>query len=174
MSTHSHQALFQPGQIGTMTLRNRLVQSPIFTQFAGTYGDVSDRLLEYHRARARGGVGLIIIENTTVDWMLGRTVGHPVRIDQDRFRSGLTALAEAVQNEGARIAVQLHHTGRQNSQSNTERNEPPIAPTGGITSAFGTEPRTIERDEIPGLIDFYVQGARRAVEAGGAVAKLGQ
>lgn len=89
-----------------------------------------------------------------------------MRIDEDRFRSGLLALTEAVHNKGAKIAVQLHHTGRQNSQSNTEGNVPPLAPTGGITSAFGTEPRTIEEDEIPGLIDFYVQGARRAKESG--------
>lgn len=51
----SYSNLFQPGQIGSMTLRNRMVQSPIFTQYAGTYGDISDRLLEYHRARARWG-----------------------------------------------------------------------------------------------------------------------
>jgi 2,4-dienoyl-CoA reductase (NADPH2) len=79
---------------------------------------------------------------------------------------GLADLVEAVHNEGAKIAVQLHHTGRQNSQGNTERKEPPIAPTAGITSAFGTPPRAIELDEIPGLIDKYAQGARRAVEAG--------
>ncbi|MEJ2864716.1 oxidoreductase [Actinomycetospora flava] len=158
--------LFQPGRIGSMTLRNRFVQAPIFTQFATTWGEVDQRLVEYHRARARGGVGLIITENTSVDWELGRTVGNPMRIDHDRFRAGLTELVEAVQNEGAKIAVQLHHTGRQNSQGNTERNEPPIAPTAGITSAFGTPPRAIEESEIPGLIDLYAQGARRAKAAG--------
>jgi 2,4-dienoyl-CoA reductase (NADPH2) len=158
--------LFEPGRIGTMTLRNRFVQAPIFTQFATTWGEVDQRLIEYHRARARGGVGLIITENTSVDWELGRTVGNPMRIDHDRFRAGLTELVEAVHNEGAKIAVQLHHTGRQNSRGNTERNEPPIAPTAGITSAFGTPPRAIEESEIPGLIDLYAQGARRAKAAG--------
>ncbi|RTL69144.1 MAG: FAD-dependent oxidoreductase [Pseudonocardiaceae bacterium] len=158
--------LFEPGRIGSMTLRNRFVQAPIFTQFATTWGEVDQRLIEYHRARARGGVGLIITENTSVDWELGRTVGNPMRIDHDRFRAGLTDLVEAAHNEGAKIAVQLHHTGRQNSQGNTERNEPPIAPTAGITSAFGTPPRAIEESEIPGLIDLYAQGARRAVAAG--------
>jgi 2,4-dienoyl-CoA reductase (NADPH2) len=149
-----------------MTLRNRFVQSPIFTQFATTWGEVDDKLIEYHRARARGGIGLIILENTCVDWEVGRSAGHPVRIDDDRFILGLSELAEAVQNEGAKIAVQLHHTGRQNTRGNTTHHEPPIAPTGGITSAFGTEPRGIHLDEIPGLIDFYRQGARRAVAAG--------
>lgn len=159
-------ALFQPGRIGNMQLRNRFVQAPIFTQFASTFGEVDDRLIEYHRARARGGVGLIITENTSIDWEVGRTVGHPIRIDHDRFIGGLSNLVDAVHGEGAKIAVQLHHTGRQNSQGNTERNEPPLAPTAGITSAFGTPPRAIEEHEIPGLIDKYVQGARRAVAAG--------
>jgi dimethylglycine catabolism A len=113
--TTTGNALFQEARIGSMTLRNRLVQAPIFTQFATTWGEVSERLIEYHRARARGGVGLIITENTSVDWELGRTVGNPMRIDHDRFRAGLTDLVEAVHNEGAKIAVQLHHTGRQNS-----------------------------------------------------------
>ncbi|WP_053160529.1 FAD-dependent oxidoreductase [Pseudomonas sp. P1.8] len=159
-------ALFQPGRIGSMQLRNRFVQAPIFTQFASTFGEVDDKLIEYHRARARGGVGLIITENTSIDWEVGRTVGHPIRIDHDRFIGGLSNLTDAVHGEGAKIAVQLHHTGRQNSQGNTERNEPPLAPTAGITSAFGTPPRAIEEHEIPGLIDKYVQGARRAVAAG--------
>jgi 2,4-dienoyl-CoA reductase-like NADH-dependent reductase (Old Yellow Enzyme family) len=158
--------LFQEGRIGRMTLRNRFVQAPIFTQFATTWGEVDDRLIEYHRARARGGVGLIILENTCVDWEVGRSAGHPIRIDHDRFILGLADLAEAAHNEGAKIAVQLHHTGRQNTRGNTTRNEPPIAPTAGITSAFGTEPRGIHLDEIPGLIDYYRQGARRAVAAG--------
>jgi 2,4-dienoyl-CoA reductase (NADPH2) len=159
-------ALYQPGRIGTLQLRNRFVQAPIFTQFASTFGEVDDKLIEYHRARARGGVGLIITENTSIDWEVGRTAGHPMRIDHDRFIGALSNLVDAVHGEGAKIAVQLHHTGRQNSQSNTERNEPPLAPTAGITSAFGTPPRAIEEHEIPGLIDKYVQGARRAVAAG--------
>jgi 2,4-dienoyl-CoA reductase-like NADH-dependent reductase (Old Yellow Enzyme family) len=61
-------ALYQPGRIGTLQLRNRFVQAPIFTQFASTFGEVDDKLIEYHRARARGGVGLIITENTSIDW----------------------------------------------------------------------------------------------------------
>ena len=129
--------LFEPGRIGRMTLRNRFVQAPIFTQFAGTWGEVGDRLVEYHRARARGGVGLIITENTSVDWLVGRTVGHPIRIDHDRFRAGLTDLVEAVHNEGAKVAVQLHHTGRQNSQGVPR----PRRKCPGSKERHGQEPR---------------------------------
>jgi len=42
-------ALFRPGRIGRMTLRNRFVQAPIFTQFASTFGEVDDKIIEYHR-----------------------------------------------------------------------------------------------------------------------------
>jgi 2,4-dienoyl-CoA reductase (NADPH2) len=70
-----------------MRLRNRLVQAPIFTQYATTWGGASRKQIEYHRARARGGVGLIILENTSIDWEVGRTVGNPVRLDHDRNRA---------------------------------------------------------------------------------------
>jgi 2,4-dienoyl-CoA reductase-like NADH-dependent reductase (Old Yellow Enzyme family) len=159
-------ALFRPGKIGNLTLRNRFVQAPIYTLFASTWGEAGDKMIEYYRERARGGVGLIITENTSVDWQVGRTSGNPLRVDHDRFRATLRDLAETVHNEGAKIALQLHHTGRQNSASNTETGEPPIAPTAGITSVFGSPPREIRIEEIPGLVDLYASGARRAKQAG--------
>ena len=158
--------LLQPGQIGTMTLPNRLVQSPIFTQYATTWGEASRKLIEYHRARARGGIGLIILENTSIDWEVGRTVGNPVRLDHDRFRTALGELTEAVHNEGGRIAAQLHHTGRQNSRANIETGEAPVSASDGPASRYGDPPRGLTLQEIPGLIDKYAQAARRAVLAG--------
>jgi len=118
-----------------MTLRNRLVQSPIFTQYATTWGEASRKLIEYHRARARGGIGLIILENTSIDWEVGRTVGNPARLDHDRFRTALGELTEAVHNEGGRFAAQLHHTGRQNTRANSETGEAPISASDGPASA---------------------------------------
>jgi 2,4-dienoyl-CoA reductase-like NADH-dependent reductase (Old Yellow Enzyme family) len=159
-------ALFQPGKIGGMALRNRFVQAPIYTLFASTWGEAGEKIIEYYRERARGGVGLIITENTSVDWQVGRTSGNPLRVDHDRFRATLRDLTEAVHNEGAKIALQLHHTGRQNSATNTETGEPPIAPTAGITSVFGSPPREIRIEEIPGLVELYANGARRAKQAG--------
>ncbi len=53
-------ALFQPGNIGTLRLENRLIMPAMGTQFADAEGRVTERLLNYYVARARGGVGLII------------------------------------------------------------------------------------------------------------------
>ncbi len=158
--------LLQRGRIGAMTLRNRVVQSPIFTQYATTWGEASRKLIEYHRARARGGVGLIILENTSIDWEVGRTVGNPARLDHDRFRTALGELTEAVHNEGGRIAAQLHHTGRQNTRANIETGEAPVSASDGLASLFGDPPRGLTREEIPPIIDKYAQAGRRAVLAG--------
>jgi len=158
--------LLEEASIGTMRLRNRIVQAPIFTQYATTWGEASRKLIEYHRARARGGVGLIILENTSIDWEVGRTTGNPARLDHDRFRTAMGELTEAVHNEGGKIAAQLHHTGRQNSRANIETGEAPIAPSDGAASAFGDPPRGLLHDEIAPIVDKYAQAARRAVLAG--------
>lgn len=157
--------IFSRGRIGALELRNRFVQAPLYTYFASPWGEACDKIIDYYRARARGGVGLIITENAAIDWSVGKG-GNPLRIDHDRFRPGLRHLVEAVHNEGARIALQLHHSGRQNSSAQTETGEPPIAPTAGLVSPGGSPPRAIERDEITPLIEKYAQGALRARNAG--------
>lgn len=54
-----------------MTLKNRLVMSPMGSNFALPDGSISDEHIEYYRLRAKGGVGLIIMENVTVDFPRG-------------------------------------------------------------------------------------------------------
>ena len=55
--------LFEPGSIGTMTLKNRLIMPPISTNLAGEDGTVSEELLSHYAERARGGVGLVTVES---------------------------------------------------------------------------------------------------------------
>lgn len=158
--------LFQPGRIGRLQLRNRFVQSPFYTMFATADGEAGPRMIEYYRERARGGVGFMITENAAIDWQQGRAAGNPLRVDEYRFRAGLSELVEAVHNEGAKIAAQLHHGGRQTITRNIPGGGPPVAASAGITSAFGDTPRALAADEIPGIIDKYVQAAHIAIAAG--------
>ena len=58
--------LFQSTAIGPLTLRNRIVMPPMTTLYGAPDGSVSSKLFEYYSRRARGGVGLIIVENTAV------------------------------------------------------------------------------------------------------------
>ena len=62
----SYPRLFSPAKIGQMTLKNRVVMAPMVTLLASDTGAVTQRMLDYYAERARGGVGLIIVEATCV------------------------------------------------------------------------------------------------------------
>lgn len=167
-----YSALLQPGRIGSIILKNRFVQAPMHTRFATEFGEVSEKMVGYHVERAKNGVALIILENTAVDWEVGRAAGNPVRIDDDVFISGLSDLTEAVHRHGAKIAAQLHHAGRQNGSSNTVGGVPVVAPSAIASAAIGETPRALDISEIPGIVKQFADGARRAKAAGFDVVEL--
>ena len=114
-------ALFEPFQIKNMRLRNRIVMAPMHTKFASESGEVTERLTSYLVERARGEVGLIILENTCIDWVYGRAAGNPVTIHDDLNRTGLSNLTLAVHRHGAKKSPsyttrkaepQVQHSGR--------------------------------------------------------------
>ena len=152
--------LFQEGRIGTLTLKNRLVQAPMHSRFATEFGEVSERLIAYLVERARGGVGMIILENTAVDWEYGRAAGNPVRIDDDVFVTGLHDLVQEVHAEGVKIATQLHHAGRQNMSSNIVGGKAPLAPSPVQSLVGGDPPKEMTVEEIEHAIDQFRQGAK--------------
>ena len=167
-----YSALLQPGRIGNIILKNRFIQAPMHTRFATEFGEVSEKLIGYHVERAKNGVALIILENTAVDWEVGRAAGNPVRIDDDVFISGLSDLTEAVHRHGAKIAAQLHHAGRQNGASNTVGGVPAVAPSAIASAAIGETPRALDISEIPGIVKQFADGARRAKAAGFDVVEI--
>jgi len=103
--------LFRPGRIGRMELRNRVVMAPLGTNLAEVSGAVSERLLEWHAERARGGVGLIIVGNAAADTRFGRGLACQLRVEDPKFTPGLHELVETVQAQGAKIALQINIQG---------------------------------------------------------------
>lgn len=158
--------LYTPARIGRLLLKNRFIQSPMHSKFATEFGDVSDKLTDYLVKRARGGVSLIILENTAVDWNIGRAAGNPIRIDEDRFVAGLSDLTEAIHREGTLISTQLHHAGRQNPRGNTKEDVGPVGPSAVTSTAIGDEPRELTVAEIRGITQQFRDAARRSVMAG--------
>ena len=152
--------LFSPGKIGTMELKNRIVYPPMGTNLGTFDGEVTDRVLAYHAARAAGGVGMTIVENVAVDaQMVGPNRGSGARlplginIDDDRFIPGMSKLAQAIKENGARAAIQIYY--------GTLWTMPPQRPV------FGAElPREMEEEDIRYFIDRFKQGAERALKAG--------
>jgi 2,4-dienoyl-CoA reductase (NADPH2) len=158
--------LFEPFSIKDLKLKNRIVMAPMHTKFASESGEVTDRLTSYLCERARGGLGLIILENTCIDWVYGRAAGNPVTIHDDLNRTGLSNLVLAVHRYGAKIVTQLHFTGRQNLRSNIVGGLAPVAPSPVKSNIGGDEPRALEESEIEDIIQKYVDAARRTKECG--------
>lgn len=103
--------LLSPGSIGKVELKNRIVMSAMGMNQADN-GFVNDAVIEHYAARARGGVGLIIVEVTCVDAPLGKNTGNPLILDGDKYIPGMQRLTDAIHAEGAKCFLQISHAGR--------------------------------------------------------------
>ena len=157
--------LFEPGFIGGLRLKNRIVMPPMGTQFASPGGAVTPRMIDHYVRRARGGVGLIIVEFTCVDYPRGKGHFNQLALDSDALIAGHSDLVDAVHRAGAKIAVQLHHAGGNTHRGRTEGVHP-VAP-GLFPSRLAEEqPHILATDEIPALVEKFAQAVRRAESAG--------
>lgn len=106
--------LFEPIHLGTISLKNRIVFPPVLTKYATEDGFVTDQLIAFYRERARGGVGLIIVESAYID-PRGKFAKKMLGIDGDKFLLGLERLTKALRSFGTKVAIELFHAGRQTS-----------------------------------------------------------
>ncbi|MDP6416906.1 MAG: NADH:flavin oxidoreductase, partial [Gammaproteobacteria bacterium] len=146
-----------------MSIRNRLVMPAMGTNYGHENGSVSQRTINYYEARAKGGAGLVISENMTVDRFVSKSSIRMLCIDDYRFLPGLRELAAAVQRHGAKFAVQLHHGGRVAKMSLTKTQ--PVAPS-VIPGAAGIVPRELTTGEIAGIVVHFAASAELAKRAG--------
>jgi len=157
------QLLTAPTRIGAMALKNRMVMAPMVTNYAGEDGSVTERLRAYHAERARGGVGLIIVEASYVH-PSGKGFRNELGIYSDRLIAGLRTLVDTVHAHGARIAIQLYHGGRQTRSSVTGM--PIVAPSPIPDPTEPETPKELTKDEIAELVEAFGEAARRAKAAG--------
>ncbi len=159
--------LFEPVKIGKLQLKNRIVMPALNTKLGTEFGAVSDRMIDFYVERAKGGVSLIVIENTCVDWPVGKAGTNPIRADEWKFVQGLHDLAEAVHLYGTKIATQLQHTGRQGSAMTSAEGQQLVAPSAIPCLPTGAEmPRELTIEEIEGLIGKFIFGAAITRTAG--------
>jgi 2,4-dienoyl-CoA reductase (NADPH2) len=145
-----------------MSIRNRIVMTAMHLAYTPT-GEVTDRLIAFYRARARGGAGLIIVGGCPVD-AFGGMLGM-IGLSDDRFIPGLEKLTAAVRGEGARIAAQLYQAGRY-THSVMIGGRKPFSASAVRSRLTGETPRALELDEIPGVQDAFAAAALRAKRAG--------
>lgn len=154
--------VFAPFRIGGVEIRNRIFIPGHTTNFAENFLPTA-RHVAYHRERARGGVGMIIVEPLRVHrTSLGRA-GGLYGADR-RAKPGLQAIVEAIRDGGARAFVQITHTGR-HSDNFVER-LPPWGPSSVPWTTSGEIPHAMTPREMADVIDAYVETALLAVEVG--------
>jgi 2,4-dienoyl-CoA reductase-like NADH-dependent reductase (Old Yellow Enzyme family) len=152
--------VFEPAQLGPVTLRNRIIKSATF-EGATPRGVPGDALIDYHRPVAAGGIGM-----TTVAYLAvspeGRTDRHVVVLGEDTV-PGLRRLTDAVHAEGAMVSAQIGHAGPvANSRSNRLA---AIAPSRRFDAGGGLAHAATDGD-LERITAAYRDGARAAVAAG--------
>jgi 2,4-dienoyl-CoA reductase-like NADH-dependent reductase (Old Yellow Enzyme family)/thioredoxin reductase len=155
--------LFEPVRINALELKNRILMPAMVTNYGNKDNTVSDRLIAYHTARAKGGFGLNIVENFAVQ-PSGKAFAAVLGLWEDRFIPGCSALSEAVHASGGKIFAQIYHAGAQTTAKVIGTQ--PVAPTALLHPLNGTLPRALTGEEISGIVAAFGQAARRAQEAG--------
>lgn len=156
--------LLETGKIGTMHLKNRMIQPAMGTSYTDAQGYVTKELADYYYRRSIGGVGLVITEICAVA-SDGRTIESELQITSNAFVPGLKKIVDAVHAGGAKVCLQLAHGGCFADSGIT--GEKSVSPSGISTFQLDwqeTRPMTIE--EIKEVIVKYGESAKRAKAAG--------
>src|SRR5512139_1496477 len=100
--------IFQDGRIGSAALRNRLIMSLYPTKYA-TDSKVNERMIEFYRERARGGVAMIVLDCPCLDFPHAYKGPNELRFDIPEFAEGISNLLNVIHSEGAKAFMQLNY-----------------------------------------------------------------
>jgi dimethylglycine catabolism A len=155
--------LSQPGQIGPLKLRNRVVMAPMGTNYSTTDGLSTERDRLYYAERARGGVGMIMTEAMVVT-EFARPHHNSLCVYHDRFIPGLASLVEAIKSHGALVCAQLNHRGALLRRH--VLNMEPVGPSPWKNPNTGDDVRPLAVPEIVEIQKQFVAASRRLYQAG--------
>lgn len=137
--------LFTPISIGRTQVKNRIVLPSMCTHYCSAEGFITDRVREFIRERAIGGIGLFIVPGNPY----GKCSGARMAISEEKYFDGWRELAAIVREHGAKLVCQLHAAK-------------PQAGRGAVTET----PADMSKEEIRAVIQNYVNGAKNALEIG--------
>jgi len=168
----TNQALFQPYDLGLITLTNHIVMAPLTRNRAGA-GLVPGELAATYYAQ-RASAGLLITEATQISPQAQGYQDTPGIYTQAQIE-GWRKVTDAVHAKGGRIFVQLWHVGRISHVDLQPGGAAPVAPSAiraetktFVNNGFAdvSEPRALEVEEIKGIIDDFRKAAANAIVAG--------
>lgn len=163
--------LFTPVTLGGLTLPNRLVMAPLTRSRSGRDGVPGDDVVEYYRQRA--SMGMLVTEGTYPSFNSQGYVRQPGLVTEAQI-AGWRRVTDAVHAAGGRIIVQIMHAGRVTNAGITDGRDP-VGPSAiaidGLTRTYDGKvpypvPRALATEELPGIVEEFVQPARNAIAAG--------
>ena len=154
--------LFAPGKINQLEIRNRIVMLAMHTSYASKDNKATERDIEFYRARAKGGAGIIVMpaaisRRGQIEQMHG--------IWDDGFVPGLRMIAEAVHGEGAAYFIQLFHCGR-NGNRKTLGGLDPWAPSAVDSPIYRGQTIAMTKEQILQVEEEFAAAAQRAMKTG--------
>src|SRR5947207_2544551 len=174
MAHDSMPHLFDPLTLRTLTLRNRIVVSPM-CQYSSVDGFANDWHLTHLGSRAVGGAGLVFTEAAAVT-AEGRISPEDLGIWHDAHIGPLERIVRFVHGEGAACGMQLAHSGRKGSTLRPWEGLGALPPGAGAWQPVGPTaepfadnypvPRPMTAGDVASVVDAFRQAARRALAAG--------
>jgi len=159
--------LFAPFNLRGLTLPNRLVMAPMSTELGGRDGGITPDMIAFYRERAIGGFGLIIVEYTCVEPDTGRAHEYQLTLEDRRSLDGHRRLVQAVHEAGAKVFIQLQHSGQYATRSLLPDGMP-VGP-GDLYSKKDPDRQTcraLSSAEIVRMAESFGAAAGLAAEAG--------
>ena len=155
--------LFDQLTLNGMIMHNRLVRSATWEGMCEPDGRPTQRLIDFYRILAEGGVGLIITGYAFVS-LEGKQLPGKMGIHVDDFFTEMRVLTKTVHEQGGKICIQLVHAGGQTDSKNAGHR--PLAPSLVKVDQFPEQPAELFKEEIARLVVAFADAARRAKEYG--------
>ena len=156
--------LFSPLEIRGKRLKNRIMSSGHDTSMP-TDNLVNEPLVAYHRARARGGAGLIVMQVAGVHDS-ARYTSHVLMATDDACIPGYRRVAEACHAEGCVVLSQIFHPGREIMESADGLLAVAYSASASPNERFRVMPRELDQPLIDEIVAGYAAAARRLHQAG--------
>lgn len=156
--------IFEPLTIKRMTLPNRIVMMPMGSNYGEQNGEMSFNHIKYYEQRAKGGTGLIIVENADVFFPQGSNGTTQLRIDKDNYIPRLYELTDTLHKYGTKVAIQINHAGA--SAQSRRIGMQPVSASNIPSKPGGEIPRALTKDEILEIVKKFGEAAKRAQIAG--------
>jgi len=159
------EALFQPANLGKLQVKNRIVMAPMTRTFSP--GNIpNDKVVDYYRRRAEGGVGLIITEGTCVDHIAASGYPNVPSFYGEEALAGWKKVVDAVHAAGGKIAPQLWHVGAiRRPGVNPGGDEPGHSPS-GMAVPGKVVGHAMTQDDIDNVVAAFAKAAADAKRIG--------